>query len=290
MTGFARTEGNDQNVIWYWEIRSLNGRGLDIRTRIPSGYEALEQAIRDIFTKKLSRGNCSIGLNIKRNQFLTELKLNEGALIQVINASKKLTSLIEASPPSTDGLLGLRGVLELVEPEEDPNLVKTRHESMLSDFHKALDILIKARMDEGKRLEEAIKSQIDTIEILVEKAENSESRMPQKIQDKLNEQIKKLIDSDIQFSEDRLYQEAVIIAAKADIAEEIDRLKSHILAAKELLSSNKPVGRRLDFLTQEFNREANTICSKSNDRDISRIGLDLKTTIDQMREQVQNIE
>ena len=290
MTGFARADGHDDTVTWYWEIRSLNGKGLDIRLRLPSGYEALEQTVRESCSKKLSRGNCSIFLNVKKENSSGELQLNEAALQQVTNASKKLETITGKSLTSVDSLLNIRGVLELVEPIEDEETILERRNKVLNDFTEALNTLQKFRVDEGKRLETAIESYINKIESLVVDAENVKARTPKFIKEKLQEQIKRLLETDIQFNEDRLYQEATILAAKADIMEEIERLKSHIQAARDLITSSKPVGRKLDFLTQEFNREANTICSKSNDVETSRIGLELKATIDQMREQVQNIE
>ncbi len=290
MTGFARTDGKDSLVGWFWEVKTLNGRGLDIRLRMPPGYETLDQPIREACAKKLTRGTCSISLNVKRESFSSELKLNEPALAQVIVAAKKLEEVVDASPATIDGLLALRGVLELVEPEEDEGTQKARHSAIMQSFHDALDILVDARRSEGARLETAIIGQIDTIEALRDRAEKCDGRTPDQIKARLKDQISRLLDTDAQFNEDRLYQEAALIAAKADIAEELERLKAHVGAARELLSSDKPVGRRLDFLTQEFNREANTICSKAGDTETSRIGLDLKATIDQMREQVQNIE
>ncbi len=290
MTGFARTDGKDSAVGWFWEVKTLNGKGLDVRLRMPSGYEALDQPIREAFAKRLTRGTCSVSLNVKRESFSSELKLNEAALSQVAVAAKKVGELVDASPAGIDGLLAIRGVLELVEPEEDEDTQKTRHNAIMKSFHDALDILVDARRSEGARLETAIRAQVDTIEELVKRAETCEARSPDRIRARLKEQVSRLMEADAQFNEDRLYQEAALIAAKADIAEEIERLKAHVEAARELLSLDKPVGRRLDFLTQEFNREANTICSKAGDTETSRIGLDLKATIDQMREQVQNIE
>ncbi len=290
MTGFARVDGKDDAVGWYWEVKTLNGRGLDVRLRLPPGYEGLDQPVREACSKSLSRGNCSISLFVKREASASELKINEAALEQVIAASKQLEGTVDAAPATIDGLLGLRGVLELVEPEEGEEALESRKTSMIEGFSEALKSLQDVRSSEGARLENAISNQVSTIEELVKKAEAAEGRTPENIKQRLKEQVAKLMESDTQFNEDRLYQEAALIAAKADIEEEIERLKAHIEAARELIASNKPVGRKLDFLTQEFNREANTICSKAGDTEISRIGLDLKATIDQMREQVQNIE
>lgn len=290
MTGFARVDGNDEAVGWYWEVKTLNGRGLDIRLRLPPGYEGLDQPVREACSQILARGNCSISLFVKREASASELRINDAALEQVIAASKQLVGKVEAAPATIDGLLGLRGVLELVEPEEGEDALEARKVSILNSFKEALQNLQDVRSSEGARLESAIASQVDTIEELVQKAEAAEGRTPDNIKQRLKDQVAKLLESDTQFNEDRLYQEAALIAAKADIEEEIERLKAHIEAARELIASDKPAGRRLDFLTQEFNREANTICSKAGDTEISRIGLDLKATIDQMREQVQNIE
>ncbi len=237
MTGFARTDGKDSAVGWFWEVKTLNGRGLDVRLRMPPGYEALDQPIREACAKRLTRGTCSISLNVKRESFSSELQLNEAALCQVVVAAKKLEGIVEASPATIDGLLALRGVLELVEPEEDEETQAKRRDAIMQGFHQTLDILVKARRAEGARLEQAIKAQIDTIGELGSRAEKCEARTPDNIKIRLKEQISRLLDTEAQFNEDRLYQEAALIAAKADIAEEIERLKAHVEASNSAAAS-----------------------------------------------------
>lgn len=290
MTGFARTDGSFADTRWHWEIRSVNGRGLDLRLRLPSGYEALEQPIREACGQRIARGNVTITLNVKRIGGQTVVSLNEEALGQVVAAVQKAGALIDAAPATIDGLLSLKGVLEVSEPDESEEDVKARHSAMLASFNDALEGMSLARGEEGARLAQTLGGQLDQFEKILQAITASPSRNIDQIKQKLVEQVQRLLETDGRFDPDRLHQEAVLLATKADITEEIDRLKGHVVAARELIARDDPVGRRLDFLAQEFNREANTICSKSNDSEITRLGLEAKTIIDQMREQVQNIE
>lgn len=290
MTGFSRNDGSLNGTNWHWELRSVNGRGLDIRLRLPSGYEALEQPVRQACAKTLGRGNCTINLNIKRQFGAAEIRLNEEALAQVVKAAQKVQSLTDTTPASVDGLLAMKGVLETVEVEETEDETKARLEAILASFHVALKEIDTARATEGERLAQAIEAQLNQIEVHVSNIRTSPARSPEAIKLRLSEQLQRLVDADDRLDPDRLHQEAVLIANKADIEEEVERLAAHIIAARELLQTSEPVGRRFDFLAQEFNREANTICAKSNDNMITKDGLEAKTLIDQMREQVQNIE
>lgn len=290
MTGFSRSDGAYNDVHWHWEIRSVNGRGLDLRVRLPSGYEMLEQKVREAASKRLARGNCSISLSTKRHAGQGQVRLNEEALSQAILAVQKVQSMVDAAPPTVDGLLSLKGVLELADAEDSEDEIKARNEAMLASFLTALDEMCAARGEEGGRLAQAISGQVDQLETLIKQIDEAPARKQAAIEARLKEQVERLFDVDNRLDPDRLHQEAVLIATKADIAEELDRLRGHISAARDLLNSDDPVGRRFDFLAQEFNREANTICSKSNDNLITRLGLEAKTVIDQMREQVQNIE
>ena len=290
MTGFARADGAVGNLSWHWEVRSVNGRGLDIRLRVPPGFEGLEPRIREILGKRIARGSLTVNLGVRRAHGQAQIQLNEIALKQVLEAVDRLRQAVPAGPPSAEALLGIKGVLELVEPEESDAEATARAEAMLANLGEALDGMVRARAEEGRRLQAVVADQLATIEKLVAVVEHLPARAPEAIRQRLTEQVGRLMETGATFDEGRLYQEAALLATRADAEEEIKRLTAHISAARELLQSQEPAGRRLDFLAQEFNREANTLCSKSNDVDTTRAGLELKAVIDQMREQVQNIE
>jgi len=290
MTGFARSDGGIGPISWHWELRSVNGRGLDIRLRLPGGYEALEQRARDACKNYLNRGNCTANLSVAHESGETRVALNEGVFRQVVEAAQRASTMIDAQPPSLDSLLAIRGVMEFAEDEPDEEEFARRLEAMLVSLEAALRDIAAARAAEGERLAAVISGQLDEIEKLTGRIETAPARSPEAISMRLKEQIARLLEDTSRFDEQRLHQEAVLIAAKADVQEELERLKVHIAAARDLLAGKEPAGRRLEFLAQEFNREANTICSKSNDTVISQAGLALKSVIDQLREQVQNIE
>lgn len=290
MTGFARADGKMGSFWWHWEIRTLNSRNLDIRLKIPSGIERIEQDVREACGRQLRRGHCLVSLNIRKDAALGELRLNEEALRQVADALTRAQELINSEPVRLDGILALKGVLEYTEPEDSDERIDARRDAMLGSLNEALLAVVDARTREGQRLGEAISNQLDQIADIVAKTEAAPGRTPERIKLRLRQQIKKLTDEDTGLDEDRLHQEAVLLAARADIEEELERLKAHIAGARELLASEEPVGRRFEFLAQEFNREANTICSKSNDPELTKLGLSLKAVVDQLREQVQNIE
>jgi uncharacterized protein (TIGR00255 family) len=290
MTGFARSDGSLGSVSWHWEIRSVNGRGLDLRLRLPPGYEALEARIREAVSKRIARGSLTINLNVKRGEGETRLKLNEAALAQVLTALDSLTARLETAPPRPEALLGIKGVLEVVEPEDSEAEVQARTAAMLAGLSEALDGIVRAREAEGRHLSAIVLEQVATIERLIERVTQSPTRSPEAIRQRLQEQVGRLMETGAALDEGRLYQEAAMLATRADVEEELKRLGAHIANARELMAAREPTGRRLDFLGQEFNREANTLCSKSNDPETTRAGLELKAVIDQMREQVQNIE
>ena len=290
MTGFARADGAAGPVSWHWELRSVNGRGLDIRLRVPPGFESLEPRIREAVGKRVSRGSLTVNLSVKRAHGQTEIRLNEVALKQVLAAVETLRGAAAVGPPSAEALLNVRGVLELVEPEESEAEAAARAEAMLASLDAALDGMVRARADEGGHLKAIVVRQLAEIERLVDGVERSPSRAPAAVRQRLKEQVGRLLEAGVTLDEARLYQEAALLAARADVEEELKRLAAHVAAARELLDSKEPAGRRLDFLAQEFNREANTLCSKAYDAETTRAGLELKAVIDQMREQVQNIE
>jgi uncharacterized protein (TIGR00255 family) len=291
MTGFARTEGHAGPVSWAWEVRSVNGRGLDLRLRLAPGYEVLEPRAREIAARFLVRGSVTVNLSVKRSEGVTQIRLNEPALAQALAALDAVRARMPASgPPQAEALLGIRGVLEVVEAEESPDDAGARQEAMLAGLDAALRALVKMRAGEGARLADIIAQQLVGIEGLVQKVAASPAHSPDAMRQKLKDQVARLMGEASSLDEGRLYQEAALLATKADVEEELQRLRAHIEAARSLLKSKEPAGRRFDFLAQEFNREANTLCSKSADAEITRHGLELKAIIDQMREQVQNIE
>ncbi|MCC2113540.1 MAG: YicC family protein [Hyphomicrobiales bacterium] len=290
MTGFARSDGTAPGLTWSWELRSVNGKGLDIRLRLPPGLEYVEQRARERISGRLARGNCQVNLTVRRDASEPGLRVNEAALDAVVAAARVVAERTNAAPPSVDGLLAVRGVLETVEAEEDEEGRAATAEALLVGLDAALDELVAARLQEGEALRGVLATRIDEIERLTAAAEANPARTVEAIRARLADQVAALLDAAPQLDPQRLHQEAALLATRADIREELDRLTAHIAAARELLDKGGPVGRRLDFLAQEFNREVNTLCSKSNDTALTAIGLDLKAVVDQLREQIQNLE
>jgi uncharacterized protein (TIGR00255 family) len=290
MTGFARGDGTHGNTSWHWEARSVNGRSLDLRLRLPSGFEALEIRARGLAQEKLARGNCTINLWVKRETGRTEIRLNETALGQAEAVAERARDLTGLKHARLDTLLAMRGVVETVEGEENEEAQAALHHAMIASLAATLDDLVRARTGEGERLQAVIDKQLSAIARLIEVAARAGAQQPVAIAVRLSEQIARLTEAGPALDPERLHQEAMLLAAKADIQEELDRLRAHVAAANELIASGQPAGRKFEFLAQEFNREANTVCSKSADIETTRTGLELKTVIDQLREQVQNIE
>jgi len=294
MTGFARTSGAAGDNSWSWELKSVNSRGLDLRCRLHGGLDSLEVAARAAAMKRFHRGNVTMNLTLNRTGATAEIRINEDVLGAILAAAAELAKRIDAPPPSVDGLLAMRGVLETVEREESEAERKTLEAGVLATLDEALDGLATERAAEGRRLDGIIAGQIDTVAELTVAAGQLAAVQPAALKARLKRQVAELLDSAAALSdvlaEDRLLQEAAVLATKADVREELDRLAAHVEAARELLADTGAVGRRLDFLAQEFNREANTLCSKSQDAALTKIGIELKTVIDQFREQAQNIE
>jgi len=290
MTGFARADGVHGDTDWSWEARSVNGRGLELRLRLPSGFEALEIRARGLAQEKLARGNCTLNLGIRREAGKTEIRLNEAVLAQARAVAERAKALTDLKTARLDTLLSMRGVVEAVEAEESEEAHAALYHALLAGLARVLDELVYARAAEGERLEAVISKQLATIAALVGRASDAAARQPEALGARLAEQIARLTEASAGLDPERLHQEALLLVAKADIQEELDRLRAHLAAANELIESNQPVGRKIEFLAQELNREANTICSKASDIEISRTGIELKTVIDQLREQVQNIE
>ncbi|ADJ23514.1 YicC domain protein [Hyphomicrobium denitrificans ATCC 51888] len=291
MTGFARADGSTDGLSWIWEARSVNGRGLDVRLRLPPGYEALEIPAREAVAKRFARGSISLSLSIEKQQTNGAIRLNEQVLADVIKAADRVSTLSGATKPDAAQLLMIKGVLETSDQAtEDAAARATREKTILQSLEAALDKLGEARRAEGARLGGVIHDQISQIEQLAATVRASPSRAPEAVMTRLKDAIARLVDTTAALDDQRLHQEAVLIATRADVEEELQRLSAHVAAARDILAERGSVGRKLDFLAQEFNREANTLCSKANAVDITRLGLQLKTVIDQFREQVQNVE
>jgi uncharacterized protein (TIGR00255 family) len=288
MTGFARAEAASGDRQWVWELRSVNGRGLDIRCRLPNGYDALDPVVRAAVTQRCRRGNVSITLTESRQQ-RPRLSVNREALDQILAmvAELKNNADIAAAPPRLDGLLALPGVIERAEEESDP---ASALELLTLRLNEALDGLKAMRLAEGARLAGLALAHIEEIEGLTKAARAIAGTQPAAIAERLRLQLEALLGQSPLPGPDRLAQEAALLAAKADVREELDRLAAHVGAVRALIQSGGAIGRKFDFLCQELNREANTLCSKAADVELTRLGLDLKVAIEQLREQVQNIE
>lgn len=286
MTGFARVEGAQGGYAWTWEARSVNGKSLDLRCRLASGFEALEPAARAETANRFKRGNITLGLSVSRNESAPRLRLNRELLEELLAV---VTELQPDAPPRVEMLLSVRGVVEPVEDEagEEKAACAAAIEAGLA---AVIGQLAAARAEEGARLAVVLADHLVRIEGLIEAAERTAAAQPEAMRARLREQLAELLGALPALSEERLAQEAALLIARADVREELDRLRAHVAQARDLLSNGGAVGRRLDFLCQEFNREANTLCSKSADVELTRIGLELKAVIEQFREQVQNIE
>lgn len=290
MTGFARADGALDGYRWTWEIRTVNGKGLDVRLRLPPGFEYLEAPSREKVGSALTRGNVQVVLTVQHQAGAARVRINEDVLAEVLAAMERIGQRITVQPPTLDGLLAIRGVLETEDIETDEDARKALGAAILANLDSALAALVADRAREGAALGEVLSSRLDTIARLAHAVEVSPARTPDAIRARLAEQVAALLDASNALDSARLHQEAVLLATRTDVREELDRLAAHVAAARALLSDGGSVGRRFDFLAQEFNREVNTLCAKSNDRSITAIGLELKAAVDQLREQIQNLE
>ena len=290
MTGFARSHGASGPYAFEWELKSVNAKGFDLRLRLPPGWDELEAFAKKRAGEALSRGTVYANLNVKRTSAVATVRINEEVLASIVKVAGSLAAKIDAVAPSIDGLLGIKGVIELVEPESDEAEDKAAKDAAAAAFDHALANLVEMRRREGVALGQILNQRMDEIERLARKAETVPGRRPEAIRARLAEQIAALLETSDRFDPDRLNQEAILMATKADIREELDRIASHIAQAREMIGKGGPVGRRLDFLAQEFNREVNTCCSKSNDLELTNTGLEMKNVVEQFREQVQNLE
>jgi uncharacterized protein (TIGR00255 family) len=290
MTGFARCHGVRGPYAWSWEVKSVNGKGLDLRLRLPPGWDAIEAPVRARAAETLARGSIQANLTVDRTGIAPVVRVNVAVLDAVVAAARQLKSRIEASPPSLDGLLALKGVMEVAEAEEGEEERRAAEAAATAGFAEAVGALAAMRRHEGAALGQVLATRLSEIAALAQRAEQVPGRRPEAIRARLAEQVAALLAQSERFDADRLHQEAILIATKADVREELDRLAAHVAQAQTLIGQGGPIGRRLDFLAQELNREANTLCAKANDVELTNIGLELKAAVEQFREQVQNVE
>jgi len=298
MTGFARAEGHAVAATpfaWTWEARSVNGKSLDVRLRLPHGFDSIEIPARQAVTAAFARGSVSLNLTIASETTSADVGIDETLLDSLIALAARKTAQFSAvgqgvAPASLDGLMALARGRGTQEAALDAETLAARDAALIQGLKTALGALDRARKEEGARLVPVLLGHLATISSLCRTAEKHAATQPAALHDALVAQLRELAGEIPALSPDRLAQEAALLVSKADVREELDRLNAHVVQAQELLAKGEPCGRRLDFLSQEFNREANTLCSKSADAAFTKIGLELKTAIDQFREQIQNIE
>jgi uncharacterized protein (TIGR00255 family) len=290
MTGFARGHGVAGTYAWAWELKSVNSKGLDLKLRLPTGWEAIEPGVRVRASEVLSRGSVFANLTVSREGTAPVARINAPALNAVLAALKGLEGKVAGAPPSLDGILSLKGVMEVSEAEESEEEKSAAEAAVVAGFGEALKGLAEMRRTEGQALGKILSARLSEIGALAARAEATPGRKAEAIKARLAEQVAALLEASQRFDADRLHQEAILLATKIDIREELDRLAAHVAQAKKLLADGGPIGRKLDFLSQELNRESNTLCSKANDLELTNIGLELKAVVEQFREQVQNLE
>lgn len=294
MTGYARAEGRDSLTSWVWEAKSVNGRGFDLRLRLPSGHDGLDIPAREAAARRIARGNVQLSLTLSRQTEAGEMRINTALLTRLVDLCRDWQAVRpELTPARMDGLLAIRGVIEPAtedESAEDDTVRDARTAALKASLEAVLDQLVAARRGEGARIGAVLKAQLDEIKTLTARAAACAALRPEAIRERFTQQVAAVLEGASALSEERVAQEVALLLVKVDVREELDRLSAHVAAAGALLDQGGVIGRKLDFLAQEFNREANTLCSKSADVELTRIGLDLKAVIDQFKEQVQNIE
>ncbi len=291
MTGFSRATGTHGAWAWTWEFKSVNAKGLDIRLRLPMGFDGFEARARANLSKLFSRGNISVGLMLKQTEAGGGYRINQEHLETLLQAAADLRARVpDAGPASIEGLLGLRGVIEAIEDDVDDDARAALETALMASLGEAATELAAARTEEGVRLASVLTEFVTTLEDFCDQAQGAAETQGDAIRARMKEQLAVILEDTTAVDPGRLEQEIALLMTKADIREELDRLAAHLASVRELLESGGAIGRRLDFLCQELNREANTICSKATDTALTRIGLDMKATIEQFREQVQNIE
>ena len=290
MTGFARVAGARGPWRWTVEIKCVNAKGLDLRLRLPPGFDRIEAEARTRLGKALTRGACFVTIAASRVGAATRTRLDLSALEEIISAARAAATKAGLAPPTMDGVLAVRGVVEVVEAVDDEAGFAAVCAGALESLEAAIAALVVSRRLEGAALQAILAERLDSIGRLTQAADDNPARRPEAVRARLAAAVAALLESSRGFDENRLHQEGILLAAKADIREELDRLKTHVAAARALLAEGGPVGRRLDFLAQELGREANTLCAKANDVSLTAQGLELRAQIEQLREQVQNIE
>jgi uncharacterized protein (TIGR00255 family) len=290
MTGFARADGVSGAYAWTWELKSVNAKGLELRLRLPPGWDAIEPTVRARAGEALNRGTVFANLSVQRSGVPPVVRVNEPVLSALLNTMRDLAQRIDAAPPSMEGILSFKGVVEVIDEDEREEDRRAAEAAVLAGFADALKRLDEMRRREGDALARVLGQRLDEIAALAGRAENAPGRKAEAIKARIADQVATLLDASSRFDPDRLHQEAILLASKADVREELDRLVAHIAQARRLIADGGAVGRRLDFLSQELNRESNTLCAKSNDVELTTIGLELKTVVEQFREQVQNLE
>lgn len=288
MTGFARVDGALGETHWTWEIKSVNGRGLEPRFRLPPGYDFLEADLRKILSDSFARGSFNAFLSLRGAAVEGAFSINRAALESAMKLVEQIRLGIDCEKPRAEGILALKGVINQESALDDEDARGKLADALKESFGSLAVALKAARCKEGQSLERLIAGLLDEIESLTKAARASADAAPEAIKAKIATQLAELLAGAV--PAERVAEEAAILAVKADIREELDRLDAHVAAGRALVGGGGAVGRKLDFLTQEFNREANTLCSKAQDMGLKRIGLELKTAVDQMREQVQNLE
>ncbi|MEM9788293.1 MAG: YicC/YloC family endoribonuclease [Pseudomonadota bacterium] len=292
MTAFASRTGTHGATSWRWEMRGVNARGLDLRLRLPDGIDGLEVALRGALNAALGRGNVTVNLRLNREETATGLVLDHAQLDAVLTAlhavqERAFAMGVTLAQPTAADVLGQRGVLIAAGEDADSAALAA---ALIADIAPLLDDFVKMRETEGAALQDVIAAQLSTIEELTDAAAKAAAERAPQVQENLTTALRRVLDDVAEMDEQRIAQELAVLAVKSDVTEEIDRLAAHVAAARDLLDGKKPAGRKLDFLAQEFNREANTLCAKAQDTGLTGIGLDLKAVIDQMREQIQNVE
>ena len=290
MTGFARAQGAAGAYAWSWEVRSVNAKGLDLRLRLPSGWDAIESAVRARAGEVIARGTLHGTLSVEREGIAPVVKVNEPVLEAVIATLKSLEGRLAAEPARLDGILAIKGVIDVADADEREDERSAAQAAVVKGFDKALADLVAMRRNEGAVLGRVLATRLNEISTLVARAEAAPGRRPEAIRARLAGQVAALVETSERLDPDRLHQEALLIATKVDVREELDRLTAHVAAAAKMIQDGGAVGRRLDFLAQELNRETNTLCAKANDLELTNIGLELKGLVEQFREQVQNLE
>jgi uncharacterized protein (TIGR00255 family) len=290
MTGFARASGSSGPWRWAFEVKSVNAKGLDLRLRLPAPFDRVETEARARLAKALARGTCFGTLTAQREGAAIEARIDRAALEAIAIAAREAAARTGLAPPTMDGILGLRGVVETIEPGDDEASIAAACTGALASVDEAVAALGLARRLEGKALAALLIERLNAVRALADAADANPARQPEAVRERLAQSVATLVASSRALDENRLHQEAILLAAKADIREELDRLKTHVAAARALIEEGGPIGRRLDFLAQELAREASTLCAKANDVSLTAQGLELRAQIEQFREQVQNVE